>query len=743
MEQQILTLINQTRQNIFLTGKAGTGKTTLLRKIIETSYKNTVVVAPTGIAALNAGGVTIHSLFQLPFASFLPTLSSPPMVSGNSRFENRVSLRKHFKMHQNKRKILENMELLVIDEVSMLRADVLDAMDFMLQTVRKNRLPFGGVQILFIGDLLQLPPVVKNEEWDVLKLYYKGMFFFQSIVITENTPIYVELERIYRQTDTIFINLLNNLRNNTLTPKDLQILEPYVQPNFKPQPNSQYITLTTHNVKAEVINNLEMSKLSTKEYMYEASIVGDFPENMFPIEKQIFLKEGARVMFIKNDLSGDRLFFNGKMGTVQSLDNQEVEVLLDGGKTINVERYEWENIRYRINEETKEIEEERLGTFTQFPLRLAWAITVHKSQGLTFEKAILDLDRVFAAGQAYVAFSRLRSLEGLILLSPISVNGIENSEEVEEYAKNKASAETIASACISGKKMFLENAILDCFDWKDFLEQWQNHQSSYTGEIGKKSNYKNWAKTQCDSVSELTSIAIKFTQQLHLIFATDYDFSFIYERFSKAYDYFLSRLKTIWFEVLYVENEIDTLKKVKQFKEELAELNDATAYVIRSFIKVYQMMKLAKNQADFSKETIHFEELKEIKNQLLQKVSEHLKKTQLFVNQINTEETKSTQTEKSSTYEITLQLWNETKSVSEVAQKRMFTEATIYRHLAKLVEQKHLKVSDILPTTTMEELTKVFNKSEDISLGYIYEKCNGKFTWDELRLFKMEYIKGI
>ncbi|MDO4230284.1 MAG: AAA family ATPase, partial [Capnocytophaga sp.] len=547
MEKDILTLVNQTHLNIFLTGKAGTGKTTLLHKIIKESHKNTIVVAPTGIAALNAGGVTIHSMFQLPFASFLPTLSSPPLVSGSIRFENRISLRNHFKMYRNKKQLIESLELLIIDEVSMLRADVLDAMDFMLQTVRKNRLPFGGVQVLFIGDLLQLPPVVRNEEWEVLKSYYEGMFFFQSKVIKQYPPLYVELEKIYRQSDPHFISILNNLRDNNLTPTDIQHLEKYVQPKFKSKEG--FITLTTHNAKADAINNKEMMKLPTKEFTYEAIVVGDFPENMYPIEKYIYLKEGARVMFIKNDLSSDKLFFNGKMGTVTSLSDGEIEVQLDGGKTINVERYEWENIRYRINEQTKDIEEERLGTFTQYPLRLAWAITVHKSQGLTFEKAVLDLDNVFASGQAYVAFSRLRSLEGLVLLSPIAESGIENSPDVVQYAQYKASQSQIHDACQSGKKEFLEKTLLRCFQWDNLFEQWRLHTNSYTGDIGKKNNYKSWATEQLQQITQLVGFADKFIRQMEGIFSTQYDFAYIHERIEKAYSYFMPQLKEIWFEI--------------------------------------------------------------------------------------------------------------------------------------------------------------------------------------------------
>lgn len=737
MEKQILTLVNQTHQNIFLTGKAGTGKTTLLHKIIAKSHKNTVVVAPTGIAALNAGGVTIHSMFQLPFASFLPSLSTPPVISGNARFESQATLRKHFKMHKSKRQIIENMELLVIDEVSMLRADVLDAMHFILQTVRKDKLPFGGVQVLFIGDLLQLPPVVKNDEWEVLKLYYEGMFFFQSKVISENPPLYIELEKIYRQSDQHFISILNNLRNNNLTKNDLQHLQQYVKPNYKPENNA--ITLTTHNAKADAINNEKIRKLTTKEFVYEAVIVGDFPENMYPIEKEIHLKEGARVMFIKNDLSGERLFFNGKMGTVTSLSENEIEVQLDGGKTISVERYEWENIRYRINEETKDIEEERLGTFTQYPLRLAWAITIHKSQGLTFEKAVLDLDKVFASGQAYVAFSRLRSLDGLVLLSSINENGIANDENIIQYAENKASEIEILNACQIGKKHFLEKCVLECFQWNNFLGQWNLHKSSYVGDVGKKNSYKNWVNQKMVQVIELVGITEKFMSQLKNTFVLDYDFSFLCERFEKAYCYFVPKLEEIWYEILCIEGEISTLKKVKQFREELSDLEDATTKIIRNLLKTRQLIRLAQQEKDFENQNINSEQLKNMREELILKVRQHLKEKQLFVAEnINQKEAKSPK-EKISTYEITLQLWEASRSIQSVAEKRMLTETTIYRHLIKLVEQKKVNASEILSETAMQELTKVFSEEENHSLGNIFEKFNGKYTWDELRLFKTHW----
>ena len=435
----VLRFINQTNRSLFLTGKAGTGKTTLLREIIKTTHKNTVVVAPTGIAALNAGGVTIHSMFQLPFAGFIPD-ENIAFPSVTVRIETRATLRRHFRVSATKLAVIKNMELLIIDEVSMLRADLLDGIEFMLQSVRKNKLPFGGVQMLFIGDLLQLPPVIKNEEWQVLKKYYNGKFFFHSHAIQKEPPLYVELTKVFRQTDSNFVDILNNLRNNTITTKDLKVLNQYVQPSFDYRANTGYITLTTHNASADEINANSLQDLTTRTFTFNAEIVGEFPEKIFPVDDALQLKVGAQVMFVKNDLSLEKNYFNGKTGIIKSLSEQEIVVHFpEENKLIEVERYEWKNIRYVFNDSTKEIDEEILGTFVHYPIKLAWAITVHKSQGLTFDKAALDVSQVFAPGQAYVALSRLRSLKGLILLSPLRMNGISSDEQVLNYAENKAS----------------------------------------------------------------------------------------------------------------------------------------------------------------------------------------------------------------------------------------------------------------------------------------------------------------
>lgn len=742
MEEYILTLVNQTNRNIFLTGKAGTGKTTLLHKIINTCYKNTVVVAPTGIAALNAGGVTIHSMFQLPFASFLPTLSNPPIVNEFLRFENRFSLRKHFQMHKNKQQVIRNMELLIVDEVSMLRADVLDAMDYMLQFIRKDKRPFGGVQVLFIGDLLQLPPVVKQEEWEVLKHYYKGMYFFQSEVITQNPLLYVELETIYRQTDKLFISILNHLRENQLTSEDIKQLEKYVQPDFPKKHLKDYITLTTHNAKADAMNQREMSKLSSPLFSYEADIVNDFPEYLYPIEKVIQLKEGARVMFIKNDISGEHLFFNGKMGTVVSLSEGEITVKLDGGRVINVERYEWENVRYKLNETTKDIEEERLGSFTQYPLRLAWAITIHKSQGLTFEKAILDLASVFASGQAYVAFSRLRSLDGLVLLSSVSANGINNNGEVIGYAENKASEKEVQTACYTGKTEFLQENILNTFQWNTLLEEWVLHRNSYSGEIGNKNLYKDWASQQLVRVQELVTVSEKFIKQLKTLFNNATDVQHIFERVAKGITYFTPLLEQLWYEVLLVEGKIANQKKVKQFFTELKELDNSLSETLKKLFRLEQMVQLAQSDQPFNKEKIHSAKLETLYTELTGKINNILKNEKLFIGEYPLSKDDKPKKEKRSTYDITLQLWKEGKTVAEIAKERTLSQATIYSHIAKCIEQDKIAITEVLPEETINELNTIFKENEELTtLKSLYEKTEERYSWDELRLFRAYLLK--
>lgn len=746
LAQYTVNFINQTSRNVFLTGKAGTGKTTLLKEIIETTHKNTVVAAPTGIAALNAGGVTIHSLFQLPFAGFLPTHNQPPQIGENIRFENRNTLRRHFKMNKVKQEVIRNMELLIVDEVSMLRADVLDAMDFMLQSVRRNNEAFGGVQVLFIGDLLQLPPVVRYNEWNVLKNYYSGMFFFHSHVIQQKPLLYIELEKIYRQTEQNFINVLNNLRNNQISQEDIQLLNQYVKPDFDIKKNQGYITLTTHNAKADSINNQALNDLKGKSFKYYSEEVGDFPEKIYPIEAELELKVGAQIIFIKNDLSYEKRYFNGKMGIIHSLSEKEIIVHFpEENKFIEVEKYEWENIKYSVDENSKNIKEEVLGTFTHFPIKLAWAITVHKSQGLTFDKAVLDVSQVFVSGQAYVALSRLRSLDGLVLLKPIQLNGITNDASVMDYSKNKTEKEILKQELDFQKKKYIQQCITKAFSWRMMQSVWKNHLQTYASELpkSKKNEFKKWAEDQFVKIEELLIHSDKFIRQLNQLFnAKPYDFKYIHERFNKAYDYFFPKLDELIFEVLYTCEKVKRIKKMKGFFEEVSELEELQLKTVLNLKKTKLIVQAISEGKEFSKETLKSNTIEEYRINHLVKISEIIKKNSLHFeddddfDEIYYDKPKKQKVQKKPTIDTTLELWNKKMSVEEIASERKLTVNTVYGHLAKLIEKRAVTLADVLPADKISKLYELFTQNSNKTNTELREISNNEFSWEELRLFR-------
>ena len=407
-----------TNRNVFLTGKAGTGKTTFLHQVKQLSAKRLAVVAPTGVAAINAGGVTIHSLFQLPFG---------PLVPGAVQREGR-------KFNRDKIKLLRTLDLLVIDEISMVRADVLDGIDDVLRRYRGNGQPFGGVQLLLIGDMQQLPPVIRDEDWTLLRPHYDTGYFFGSRALRQTPYVSIELTHIYRQSDARFIRLLNAIREKTITREQLADLNQRHIPNFSPADDEGYITLSTHNTTAQDINSQKLKALTSKLHTFTASIENEFPANIYPTEAELSLKVGAQVMFIKNDISREKLYYNGKIGRVTAINDDGIYVKSQpDGELILVDRVSWENIRYTLDPATKEIKGEVIGTFTQFPLKLAWAITIHKSQGLTFEKAIIDASAAFAHGQVYVALSRCKTLDGLVLRTPIPSHSIKSEQTLEDF----------------------------------------------------------------------------------------------------------------------------------------------------------------------------------------------------------------------------------------------------------------------------------------------------------------------
>ncbi|WP_298224181.1 helix-turn-helix domain-containing protein [Flavobacterium sp.] len=741
-----LQFINQTQRSIFLTGKAGTGKTTLLREIIKTTHKNTVVVAPTGIAALNASGVTIHSLFQLPFGGFIPE-NITPHFSDAVKFESKSTLLRFPRMSGLKKAVIRNMELLIIDEVSMLRPDVLDAIDFTMQSIRKNKKSFGGAQVLFIGDLMQLPPVMQNEEWKILKKYYRGKFFFHSHAVQNNPPLYIELSKIFRQSDDVFISILNNLRNNQITQQDLQHLNAHVKPDFDLKANPGFITLTTHNAKADAINQQSLLDLKGTMVTYQPEIVGDFPEKIYPVEANLQLKIGAQVMFMKNDLSFNKQYFNGKMGVIESLSDEEILVHFpEEKKTIAVEKYEWQNIRYTVNEMTKEIEEDVLGTFVHYPLKLAWAITVHKSQGLTFDKAAVDVSQVFLPGQAYVALSRLRTLQGLVLLSPLRMNGISNDEEVMEYAANKTEESDLENALKQETNQFIQHFLKDAFNWSDLAQEWRNHQFSYNekSEISEKSKHAVWAKKNAETIAELLEPARKFTLQLDKLFAAEpFDFEFISERVQAAFDYFFLPLDNLVHEILWKLEEIKRVKKAKAFFEELLVLEEAQTKAVLHLMKTKVFVQTIANGNEITKENLYTPAIKNYKVKKLESIQSLFQS--LHVTLIEDEEDvvrykskKETKTKepKKSTFLVTYELWQEKNSITEIANIRKLTKQTICTHLAKLIEIKSINIADVLPHDKIADLTKAFEGYEEASLNPLKEQYGDTFSWDELKMFK-------
>ena len=740
-----LRFINQTQRSVFLTGKAGTGKTTLLREIIETTHKNTVVVAPTGIAALNAGGVTIHSMFQLPFGGFIPDNSAPDF-SESTKFETKATLRRHFKMSGLKKSVIRNMELLIIDEVSMLRADLLDAMDFMMQTVRKRNQPFGGVQVLFIGDLLQLPPVIRDDEWYTLKKYYKGKFFFHSHVVQQNPPLYIELDKIFRQTDDAFISVLNNLRNNQISKEDIAALNQYVQPDFDLKANKGYITLTTHNAKADSMNTEALEALEGKEWKYSPEITGDFPDKIFPLDEILRLKEGAQIMFVKNDLSFDKKYFNGKMGLVKSLSAKEILVHFpEENKTIEVEKYEWQNIRYKVNDTTKEIEEEVLGTFVHYPIKLAWAITVHKSQGLTFDKAALDVSQVFLPGQAYVALSRLRSLNGLILLSPLQMNGISNDQDVMDYSLNKASETHLENALHFETKNFIHQYLVQTFDWADLAQEWRNHQFSYNekSEVSSKAKYSYWAKEQTERIEKVVDPAKKFIQQLNVLFSKEtVDLNHISDRMQAAYAFFFNPMDELVFEILWKLEEVKRLKKAKAYFDELVLLEEFQTKAVLRLMKAKLLIETVVAGETISKEKLTSPDIKLYVSRKVAAIQATFKKVNanLIDDDLDEErylpKKKTKSPTKKTTVEETYDLWKQNNSITEIASIRVLTKQTIYGHFVKLIQSEKVAIEDIIPSDKLDELAAAYKGYKDESLNALMEKHGDKFSWEEARMFK-------
>lgn len=593
-------LVLYTDSHIFLTGRAGTGKTTFLRNLRAKTYKRMVVVAPTGVAAINAGGQTIHSFFQLPFGPQIPE-------DGNEspKPNARALASQYQKLRKSKLNIIRSLDLLVIDEISMVRADVLDAIDAVLRRARRSQKPFGGVQLLMIGDVHQLAPVAKPEEWEILAPYYNNVYFFGSHVLQKTPYLCVELDHVYRQHDEDFITLLNKVRDNRMDAECLQLLNQRYLPDFHPDDKDGYITLTTHNHQADEINESKLEALPSQSVFFDADIKGTFPENTFPTKEELELKIGAQVMFVKNDPSPEKAFFNGKIGRIVGIDKDQSSVEVQcGDEILTVTKLTWQNMEYSINAENQNIEENEIGSFTQIPLRLAWAVTIHKSQGLTFDRLIIDAGQAFAHGQVYVALSRCTSLEGLVLKTRIPSSALVNDFSVNQFVDHIPELEPTQEKVDQLRHDYELEVMLELIDfyglYKGFgkvMKILYDNNTSFDADM-----IQDLSKRRNQFLETLCGVGSKFegqVRQLHSQMPSCEQNTILQERLTKGAIYFkeqLDKLTEGFFELPFKTdnkaiNELLT-EALGQFKEDLQTKQSCLETCCKGFsIKEYQRAK--------------------------------------------------------------------------------------------------------------------------------------------------------
>ena len=713
--------INSTNCHLFLTGKAGTGKTTFLRHIRANCHKTMAVAAPTGVAAINAGGVTLHSLFQLPLGGFLPDGAYEDFAHGD--FFNRKSLLRHLRLSKQKRQLLNDLELLVIDEVSMLRADLLDAIDTVLRFVRKkNNLPFGGVQMLFIGDLFQLPPVIKHSEWQILKKYYPSHAFFNAKALEGTPPIYIELKKIYRQSDQEFIDLLNSIRNGHLGSEEIDRLNKHFHPKFEPEKEGEYITLTTHNTKADVINDHKLNKLEGKTHVFTAEIIGEFNENSVKAEQRLRLKEGAQVMFLRNDKKVQPRYYNGKIGIVKRIDDSKIYVSCpDISEEILVEKETWENIRYKLNKETDLIEEDVKGTFTQYPIRLAWAMTVHKSQGLTFDKAIIDAGSSFAPGQVYVALSRLTSLDGLVLYSKIEPDKISVDEAAVGFGETEQTPDDLQTQLRSAQATFVKEGMVRAFDWyklklaaSDFMSEVKERT------IPEKDKAITLAALLSNKIAQQHKTAEKFIPQLRglLEMAENDQFTQANARIKAAVDYFNKDLGN---EVLsHLEKHLDTMKVKPRVKKYLGEVRAFQATVTQKINSLSEIKFIVEGMSEEK-------DLAELYGQIA------VERNKNKAEQTKEEKVPKAKQPKGASQKLTLEMFKDGKSVEDIAETRSMAISTIQGHLVEFVG-KEIELTQLVNETKAAQISQVMDSLGEItSLSEVKAKLGNEFTYGEIK----------
>jgi hypothetical protein len=738
-EEKIVDLASRyvhfTNEDLFLTGKAGTGKTTFLRSIKESSGKKMAIVAPTGVAAINAGGVTIHSLFQLPPGAYIPDETQFGDTE-SGRFISHRGLLKNIRFSAAKREILQELDLLVIDEVSMLRADMLDAMNIILQSIRNNRRePFGGVQMLYIGDLYQLPPVVGNDEWSVLSAYYKSPFFFDAKVIEQAPPIYLELTKIYRQSESRFIDVLNCIRNNEISEDEINYLNRRYDPYFVPDENESVVVLTTHNYKAEKINTNALNQLQSQEYIFKGEIKDEFNEKVLPVDMDLRLKKGAQVMFIRNDKGDDRQYYNGKIGTITDIDEKSITVSCPGDEdAIELKKETWDNIRYVYNPDKDALEEEVLGSYSQYPLRLAWAITIHKSQGLTFEKAIIDAVDSFSPGQVYVALSRLTGLDGLILSSPIHEKAIQTDERILKYKDHIIQLDSLEELLKDKQDVFIQQMIIKSFQWDKLIRKLEEFVTQkkllLMEDAGDVSNMIGLIKTDA---YHLKNTGDKFVKQLeHLIAHKQQDdYSAINERLKSAVTYFTAEINSV---LKRIDEIISLLNTKKKSKKKVKDLRIVKTFFVHHLDYIVRSQKIVQSILD---KTDMMEAIRIVKTISAPEESSDEKDT----GKEKKEKEKGEKKEKGATYKISFDLYKQGKTIEEIAVERGMAVTTIEGHLSNFITSGELDVHDFMSDDKLQEIMDAILELETELLSPLKNHLGDHYSYGEIRMAMAYYKK--
>ncbi len=718
--------VNHTHQHIFLTGKAGTGKTTFLRELRKRTHKSFIVVAPTGIAALNAAGVTIHSQFLFPLGSFIP--GGQADLPGGPFFNRHHLARKHA-LNQARKKVLRSIDLLVIDEVSMLRADLLDAIDSRLRSARgRYREPFGGVQLLLIGDLFQLPPVVKEEEWRVLSRYYPTPHFFSSKGLTESGLVYLELDKIFRQQDDAFIGLLNNLRHNKMTSADAELLNRYYEPDRPLDAEEEIITLTTHNYRADQINQSALDQLSGDTHIYEAQVEGDFPTSMYPVQAQLILKEGAQVMFIKNDSSGAGLYFNGKLATVIHLDEEEIIVrLADSHDELTLHRERWENKRYTLDPDKQELEEKVIGAFEHYPIKLAWAITVHKSQGLTFDKAIIDVGKAFAPGQVYVALSRLRSLDGLVLRTPIDPDTLSSDDQIVSFSEAGAQQPPLKEQLSAHQWGYLRQLCERSFSFGRITRLLADQQKGEETQMEFDDPEVQQALPRLmDRYAAEEKNTRIFRQQLAYLIHQQ-EGTKLMERIRKGSAYYTSFLIENIRQLLRHWAAVSQLKRTKTYQQVLEEIDQLQTQQLDSIEKLTYIVQGMLEDRDTRLPEDWEEKRKERREKWMEEDWSDKRPSQAT-------RKSGRKRKKGETYQLTYKMLREGKTIREVAEERSLAITTIYGHVARGIKSGDITIEEALPADSVRKLLDAVKPHADKGHKDIHEALEGSLSYHEIRV---------